>query len=111
MCMGERRNIIIEYVANEGYISEIMSNIGVRDNDKSDFGQEIYLILLEYDIDKLQAMYERQELKWFIVKIIKNQYYSQNSPYYKKYKKYYKIIDENFTRNNLVEKDDDNIDE
>lgn len=110
--MEEQRNIIIEYIYSEKWIDEIIKNVGVRDSDKADLMQEVYLILLEYDVDKLQGMMDRGELKWFIVKVLKNQYFSKNSPYYKKYKKYYTLIDNNFNRNNLIEIDEDSeIDE
>lgn len=69
--------------------------MGVNGGDIEDLTQEIYLILLEYDTEKIEQMYINGQLNFFIVKIINNQYFSANSPFYKKYKKYYNLIDGN----------------
>ena len=48
------------------------------------------MVLLEYNPDKIVEMYEKKQLKFFMVRIIQNQYNSKTSPFYRKYKKYYK---------------------
>ena len=69
--------------------------MNVTSNDIDDFVQEVYLILLDYNPEKLVELYNNKQLKYFLVGIIRRQYYSATSPYYKKYKKYYSIVDEN----------------
>lgn len=91
----ERRNELIDNIYKSGIIDEISENIGVSSVDKDDFKQEIYLILLEYDFNKIEEMYDKGQLKWFIIRIMMNQYHSKNSPWFKKYKKYYQLIDGN----------------
>jgi hypothetical protein len=100
-------NQIITEIETSGLLRELCENIRVSDNDIDDLMQEIYLILLEYDRDKLIAMYEKKQLKFFMVRIIQNQYNSKTSPFYRKYKKYYKYIDGNFINNENNEDVDD----
>ena len=52
-------------------------------------------------------MYEKKQLKFFIVGIIQRQYNSKTSPFYKKYKKYYSMVDENVVNANEVYDDCD----
>lgn len=104
------KNKIVEEIFNSNLLSTLFKNMCVRGTDFEDLQQEILLILLEYDDDKIIEMYNNKQLKWFIIKLIKNQYFSVNSPYYKKYKKYYKLIDGNITNggvDNELESDDE----
>jgi DNA-directed RNA polymerase specialized sigma24 family protein len=55
---------------------------------KSDALQHIALIVLSYDRVKILSMWQRNELKWFIGKIIKNQLHSDRSDFYKTFVKY-----------------------
>lgn len=89
------RNKIVEEIYNSNLLSTLFKNMSVKGNDFEDLQQEILLILLEYDEEKIIEMYNNNQLKWFIIRLIKNQYFSCNSPYYKKYKKYYNLIDGN----------------
>lgn len=100
-------NYIVEELCNEGVIEELCTNMGVNPLYKDDLVQEIYMILLEYREDKIVEMYEKKQLKFFIVRIIQNQYNSCNSPFFKKYKKYYTIIDGNTINNDEMEEDYD----
>lgn len=102
-------NKVVNELYNEGVIEELCTNMGVNPLYKDDLVQEIYMILLEYNKDKIVEMYEKKQLKFFIVRIIKNQYNSCNSPFFKKYKKYYTIIDGN-TINNEVDMEDNDED-
>lgn len=81
-------NDIVEEIYKTNLLTELCENIGVTKNDMDDFAQEIYLILLEYDEEKLIEIYNKNQLKFFIVRIIQNQYHSKNSPFYMKYKRY-----------------------
>lgn len=97
------KNDIIEEIARNKLIEELIKNMGIKDNDKDDLLQEIYMILLEYEEDKIVKLYNNNQLKFFIVRIIQNQYFSKNSPYYMKYKRYYKLVDENKKINTEIE--------
>lgn len=60
-----------------------------------DLKQEIYIIILDYDREKIIEMYEKKQLKYWLVRVITNQYFSKYSTYYYKYRKYYEMIDKN----------------
>lgn len=98
---------IIGELETQGVVREICENMKVSKNDIDDFVQEIYMILLEYDKDKIIELYNKKQLKYFIVGIISRQYNSSTSPYYKKYKKYYQYIDGNYINNENNEDVDD----
>lgn len=100
-------NRIVTEIYDSGLLRELCENIGVTSNDIDDFMQEMYMVLLEYNEDKIIEMYNKKQLKFFIVRIIQNQYNSSTSPFYRKYKKYYKYIDGNYVNNEDNEDVDD----
>lgn len=99
---------IIYELYDKNIVRDIIINLKVKYNDIDDLEQEIYMILLTYDKDKIIDMYKKKQLNYFIVGIVKRQYNSRTSPYYKKYKKYYSIVDENTV--NAVEITDEEFD-
>lgn len=100
-------NQIVTEICESGMLRELCENIRVSSNDMDDFLQEMYMVLLEYNPEKIVEMYEKKQLKFFIVRIIQNQYNSKTSPFYRKYKKYYKYIDGNYINNEDNEEVDD----
>lgn len=92
---------------DKGIIRDIIENMRVSRLDADDLEQEIYMILLEYDKDKIIELYEKKQLRYFIVGIIQRQYNSKTSPFYKKYKKYYSIVDANVLNNDEINEEDD----
>lgn len=101
-------NKIIAEVCTSGMIREMIDNMRVSPIDADDLEQEIYMILLEYDKNKIVELYNKKQLRYFIVGIIQRQYNSKTSPFYKKYKKYYSIVDANVINNEEVTEDDYN---
>lgn len=97
---------IINELERNNTIRELCENMRVSSADIDDLTQEIYLILLEYDNEKVINMYNNKQLKFFLVGIIQRQYHSVTSPYYKKYKKYYSLIDANTINNSELNDDD-----
>lgn len=79
-------NQIVEAVS--GDVKTIIDNMSVKDSHKDDLFQELILILLTYDNGKLVKMYTDKQIKFFIARILCNQYYSVHSAFYKNYKKY-----------------------
>lgn len=53
-----------------------------------DFRQDLYLILLTYDNEKLNNAYDNNHLNALITRMIRNQIHSDRSPYYDTYKKF-----------------------
>lgn len=97
---------IINELERNNTIRELCENMRVSSADIDDLVQEIYLILLEYDNEKVINIYNNKQLKFFLVGIIQRQYHSVTSPYYKKYKKYYSLIDANTINNSELNDDD-----
>lgn len=103
-------NTIIKEIYEENIVKDIIANMRVKSNDVDDLEQEIYMILLEYNKDRIIELYEKNQLKYFIVGIISRQYNSKTSPFYKKFKKYYTLVDGNYINNEDVMEDDNNDD-
>lgn len=100
---------IIDELEKDNVIRDICTNMRVQLNDIDDLTQEVYLILLEYNRDKIIELYKKKQLKFFIIGILQRQYHSNTSPFYKKYKKYYTLVDGNNV--NKSEVNDDDIDD
>lgn len=79
-------NDIIEAIS--GDVQDIIANMAVKDSHKDDLFQEIILILLTYDNKRLEKVYNNKQIKFFIARILCNQYHSVHSSFYKNYKKY-----------------------
>lgn len=104
-------NKIINEVYEKGTVREIITNMKVNLLDADDLEQEIYLILLEYDKERIIEMYNKNQLKYFIIGVIQRQYNSKTSPFYKKYKKYYTLVDENIINTMEITEDEFEIDD
>lgn len=64
-----------------------------NDIDAQDLTQEVYVIMLEYEQDKLQKIYDNGHLKFWVARVMLNQYLRSSSPFKKKHHTYLK--DEN----------------
>lgn len=78
-------NKLVKSLANAQYIDDLR--------------QEVLLILCELPEDKLISLYTRGELLRYTVGIIKNQYNSKTSTFYRKYK-LYNLIRQDLNENN-----------
>ena len=79
---------MVNIIAKERLVEEIVSNIAKANNDiLNDLSQNIYIDLLLKDEEKIVNLYETNQLKFFIVKMAKNNLFSKNSPFYKTFKK------------------------
>lgn len=80
---------IIEAIAKERMVEAMVQNIAHQalNADLDDLCQMVYLILLEYDEDKLQDLWEHHQMRFFLARIIVNQYRSSNSPFHITYRK------------------------
>jgi len=80
-----------------------------------DLKAEVFLVLCEMNEDKLVGMYERNELKFYIVRIMLNMIKSDRSTFYKNYRNYTEFVDQDFVsddydRTNMFEKLEANMD-
>lgn len=84
------RSEIIAEVAEQKAVERIVANVGHSGltADLSDLVQEIYMILLTYDEDKIIDLWENEALSYFIARIAINQYRSSNSPFHVVYRRF-----------------------
>ena len=89
---------IIEQIAKARMVETMVQNIAHEslstNADLSDLCQMVYLILLEYDEDKLQDLWEHNQMRFFLARIIVNQYRSSYSPFHIQYRKFRMMVDE-----------------
>ena len=79
---------IIQEISKNKVVEEIVYNIGDRgDEDLKDLIQDIYINLLEKEDNLIETLYNENQLKYFIIRMVVNNIHSKNSPYYTKYKK------------------------
>lgn len=76
---------IVGQLAREQVVEEMVRSIAGTplSPDLEDLVQMVYLILLEYDEDKIRNLHEHGEMRFFIARVILNQYRSQSSPFYR----------------------------
>lgn len=87
---------IIAEMASGRMVETMVENIAHQSlsADLKDLSQMIYLILLEYDEDKILDLWEHKQMTYFIAKIIINQYRSSNSPFHSQFRKFRGMINE-----------------
>ena len=84
------KNEIIGIIAKERLVEEIVSNIAKSsdcDDTLKDLSQEIYLDLLSKDEEKIVNLYETNQIRFFVVRMVTNNLFSKNSPYYQVFRK------------------------
>ena len=84
------KNEIIEIIAKEKVVEQIVSNIAKSadcDDTLKDLSQEIYLDLLSKDEEKIVNLYETNQIRFFVVRMVTNNLFSKNSPFYQTFKK------------------------
>lgn len=80
---------IVEELYRSGLMDELIKKICKKlDANTDDLKQDLYLALLEYNSDKIVELYENKQLKFFLVRMICNQFNSVNSPFYTQYRKF-----------------------
>lgn len=80
---------IINVIAQNRWVESIISNIaGNADDMLNDLKQDIYMDLLSKDEEKIVKLYDDNQLKFFITRMVLNNIHSKNSPYWMKYKRF-----------------------
>lgn len=77
LAKGRRVELLVENIAHSALTADL-----------KDLCQMVYLILLEYDDAKIQDLYENDQINFFLVRIILNQYRSSNSPFHTEIRKF-----------------------
>lgn len=83
---------IVEGLARARIVERIICNVsGFRPPlppDLQDLAQMVYEVILTYDREKIKEMHERGQLRFFIARVVVNQFRSSSSPYHKIYRDY-----------------------
>lgn len=80
-------NTIVELIANQHLVEDIISNV-VKDSNKEcykDLANDIYLELLEKPENILLCIYERNQIQYYLTRIVLNNVNSKTSRFYYKY--------------------------
>ena len=64
--------------------------------DADDLLHETIEVLYKLDHEKVKKLINKKKFIFYIVRIMINQFHSNTSPYFYKYKKYYKLINPNY---------------
>lgn len=79
----------LKYIAENKIVETIARNMRVEKEYYDDLVQEVYLILMTgYTEEKLQEAIDKNQINYIVTKILKNQWFSSTSPFYRNYKKY-----------------------
>lgn len=81
---------IIDEMSRNRVVERIVENIARQSMspELKDLSQMVYLILLEYDEEKIADLWMNDQMNFFVVRIVLNQFHSSNSPFHKLYRKY-----------------------
>lgn len=83
------KNEVVNIIAKERLVETAIANIAKTNSDDTlkDLSQNIYIDLLLKDEEKIVNLYETNQLRFFIVRMITNNLFSKNSPYYQVFRK------------------------
>lgn len=70
------------------FLLGLQEKFGVND----DCMQMIYLEFLQYNNKKLNKLDKRGDMEYWLVRLVKNNWYSKTSRYYYQYNRYYKTF-------------------
>lgn len=79
--------LIVEGAIKQGLIDNALRMYGVHTSYCDDLRQEIALTLLCMDNDRLNDIYEDGKLPAFIGRIVRNQWHSKTSDFFRKYRR------------------------
>ena len=92
---------IISQLANEKLVERVINKIdSTIMHNCPDLANDIYLSLMEKDSDTIVSLFESGQLAFFIIRMVKNNIFSANSPYdriYKKHENSKVTLDEHFS--------------
>ena len=79
---------VVELVAKEGWIEECIKTVsgGVWRSEYNDLVQDVLVELL--DQEKIVSLYQRNQLKYYIMRIVRNNLQSSTSRFYYRYRRF-----------------------
>lgn len=82
---------IVGQIAESRTVEDLVRNITHKsklDADLADLVQIIYFALLQTDVKRLEDLTSSGGMRFYIVRMIQNQYFSKNSPFYAEIRKF-----------------------
>ena len=80
---------VVDIIAKEHLVDRIVNKLLSSSKNPfdcpEDLIQDVYLLLLQKDDNLIVDLYERGELAYYLLRIVRNQLLSVNSSYYYKY--------------------------
>ena len=80
---------VVDIIAREHIVDRIVNKLLSSSKNPfdcpEDLIQDVYLLLLEKGDKLIVDLYERGELAYYLLRVVRNQLLSKNSPYYQKY--------------------------
>lgn len=100
---------IVEDLARRRAVETMVQNIAHQSltADLQDLAQMVYLVLLEYDEEKIMDLWRNEQMDFFIARIIINQYRSNNSPFHTIFRKY-RSLSEDITGKDYTDENEGN---
>ena len=79
---------VVELVAKEGWVEECIKTVsgGVWRSEYSDLTQDVLVELL--DQEKIVGLYQRGQLKFYIMRVVRNNIQSATSRFFYKYRRF-----------------------
>ena len=79
------RHTVAAALAKARRVERLVEKITGRplDADTKDLSQIIYTYILEYAPDKIADLWENGQMDYFLIRVIRNQYYGEKSRYYR----------------------------
>lgn len=102
------RNEIIEKLWRSKEVNQAFAKMQPEDLQE-DLKSEVFCVLLELSEEKLQGMYERNELKFYIVRIMLNMIKSDRSGFWKKYRNFTELETKEIKEEHYEEEIFDNL--
>ena len=100
---------VLDIIAREHLVDRIVNKLLSSSKNPfdcpEDLIQDVYLLLLQKDDDLIINLYNKGELGYYILKVVRNQLLSKNSPYYQKYIRFQSHNDDITQAANIPTKD------
>ena len=89
---------VINIIAREHLVDRIVNKLLSSSKNPfdcpEDLIQDIYLLLLQKNDDLIVNLYNKDEIAYYLLRVVRNQLLSKNSPYYQKYIRFLANSDE-----------------
>lgn len=94
-------NEIVEALSQDQVIETMAHNLRVDSEYFDDLVQEIYMIILTYDNGKLNDIWSKGQIKFWVSRVMMNTWNSRTSRFFKTYKKFEEHKDGNKDLNRM----------